>query len=79
MSTITIKNVPPAVHQTLKERARAHGRSLNREIIYTIENALHGARIDAATIGNHARTVREAMDVYVTQRELSASKNAGRR
>jgi plasmid stability protein len=79
MSTITIKNIPPAMHRTLKARAKAHGRSLNREIIATLESTLHGAPIDSTAIGKHARAVRETMGVYVTQKDLGKLKNAGRR
>ncbi|NQU40918.1 MAG: Arc family DNA-binding protein [Lentisphaerae bacterium] len=78
MSTITVKNIPPEVHRTLKSRARTNGRSLNREIITTLENSLHGAPIDAAAIGEHARAVRETMGVYLTQGELTSLKNEGR-
>ena len=79
MSTITIKDVPPAVHRTLKSRAEAHGRSLNKEIIITLEGTLHSGLIDAKAIGEHARVVRETMGVYLTQKDLTALKNAGRR
>ena len=79
MNTITIKDVPPAVHRTLKSRAEAHGRSLNKEIIMTLESTLHGSPVDAAAIGKHARAVRETMGVYLTQKDLTALKNAGRR
>jgi plasmid stability protein len=79
MSTITIKDVPPAVHRTLKSRAEAHGRSLNKEIIITLESMLHGSPIDATAIGKHARSVRETMGVYLTQRDLAVFKNTGRR
>ncbi len=53
MSTITIRDVPPAVHRSLTSRARAHGRSLNKEIIVTLESILHGAAIDAKAVGTH--------------------------
>ncbi|MDZ4199358.1 MAG: Arc family DNA-binding protein [Kiritimatiellia bacterium] len=79
MSTITLKDVPTSVHRTLKSRARQNGRSLNREIIMTLESTLHGTRLDAVAIGEQARTVREAMDVYLTQKDLTALKTAGRR
>lgn len=78
MSTITIKDVPPAVHRSLKSRAQAHGRSLNKEIIVTLESVLHGAIIDAKAVGEHARAVRETMGVYLTQKDLTALKQAGR-
>ena len=67
------------MHRTLKSRAQAHGRSLNKEIIITLESTLHGSPIDATVIGKHARAVRETMGVYLTQRDLTAAKNSGRR
>ena len=79
MSTITLKNVPLEVHTTLKSRAKAHGRSLNREIIAILEGSLHGSRIDAAAVSDRARTVRETMGVYLTQADLTALKDSGRR
>ena len=79
MATITLKDVPVSVHKALKARARARGRSLNREIIATLEETLHGSRIDGVAVGSHARAVRESMSVYLTERELKKLKNAGRR
>ena len=79
MRTITIKDVPVAVHRTLKSRAEAHGRSLNRESIMILESTLHGSPVDARAIGKHARAVRETMGVYLTQKDLTALKSAGRR
>jgi plasmid stability protein len=79
VSTITLKDVPPAVHRSLKDRAQAHGRSLNKEIIVTLESIVHGASIDARAVGKHARAVRETMGVYLTQKDLARLKNAGRR
>jgi plasmid stability protein len=79
MSTITLKDVPPEVHRSLKDRAQAHGRSLNKEIIVTLESIVHGAAIDAKAVGTHARAVRETMGVYLTQKDLERLKNAGRR
>ena len=79
MSTITVKDIPPAMHRTLKARAKAHGRSLNKEIITTLESTLHGSPVDATAVGHHARSVRETMGVYLTQTELAALKNAGRK
>lgn len=79
MTTITLKRVPPALHQKLKAMAKTHGRSLNREIITTLETSLHGAKLDADDIGRHAQAVRESMGVYLTQKDLAEMKNAGRK
>ena len=66
MNTITLKDVPPVVHRMLKAHAKAHGRSLNKEIITTLENTLHSSPVDASAVGAHARAVRETMGVYLT-------------
>jgi hypothetical protein len=79
MPTITLKDVPASVHKELKARAKARGRSLNKEIIATLEETLHASSIDASAVGNHARTVRESMSVYLTEKDLRKLKNAGRR
>jgi len=79
MTTITLKNVPPAVHKKLKTLAKVHGRSLNKEIITTLEYSLHGSRMDSDSIQQHASAVRESMGVYLTQDTLSDMKNAGRK
>lgn len=67
------------MHRALKSRAKIHGRSLNKEIISTLDYTLHAAPIDAGAIGKHALAVRETMGVYVTQKDLATLKNAGRR
>jgi len=41
-TTITLKNVPPELHQSLKEQARRHKRSLNQEAIHVLERSLFG-------------------------------------
>lgn len=37
MSSITLKDIPTALHRALKEQARRHGRSLNKEILACLE------------------------------------------
>lgn len=39
-TTITLKNVPPELHRSLKESAKRHKRSLNQEAIHFLETAL---------------------------------------
>jgi plasmid stability protein len=79
MNTITIKGLSADIHRRMKSRARAHGRSLNKEIIATLEASLGAARADADATATQARAVRETMGVYLTQRDLDAFKKAGRR
>ena len=40
--TITLKNVPAELHRSLRESARLHKRSLNREAIHVLEQSLMG-------------------------------------
>ena len=79
MSTITLKNVPSEIHATLKTQARAHGRSLNREIIAVLSERLHASRVDGMAVQAQARAVRETMGVYLTQADLAALRDVGRR
>jgi len=43
MVSITLKDIPEHLHRALKQRARLHHRSLNKEVLATIEGALHGS------------------------------------
>lgn len=47
MASLLIKNVPEDLHKKLRERAAREHRSLNKEVIVIIEQAL-GARVPAA-------------------------------
>ena len=79
MSTVTIKNLPPDVHESLKSRARTHGRSLNSEILLTLRESVRSTRLDVDGVLSSAREVRETMPVWLTQKDLDAAKNEGRR
>jgi len=43
MITFTIKGIPKDTHRELKKRAAVNRRSLNNEIIFTLETLLGGA------------------------------------
>lgn len=40
MSALLIKNIPPPLHERLRQRAAAHHRSMNREVIAILEREL---------------------------------------
>ncbi len=79
MATITLKGLPEDVHEAFRVRARMHGRSLNREMIRTLEESVRSYPADAGTILRQARMVRESAAVYLTQRDLDAFRKQGRR
>lgn len=78
MKTITIKDIPLALHRELKARAEAHGRSLNTEVLACLEASVRATPVDTEDLIRKARALRETMKVYLTQKELTALKNQGR-
>jgi len=48
MLNLTLKNVPPALHQRLKVRAESNRRSLNGEILALLETSLDAPTVDVA-------------------------------
>jgi plasmid stability protein len=60
MPTITLKNIPADLHRELKKRAEEHHRSLNREILATLQGvANQSRRIEPATLIREARAIRK--------------------
>jgi len=47
MPTLTIKGVPPELHEKLKARAKRHRRSMNNELLTILERTLTPARKSA--------------------------------
>lgn len=46
MATITVKNIPEGLYEKLKQRAKSRNRSVNKEIIVCIQEALESRRVD---------------------------------
>ena len=79
MPTITVKNIPPALHEQLKAAARANRRSLNSEIIACIERSVGNRPLDVAAFVAEARRLRELTARHaLTDKELNAAKAEGR-
>lgn len=60
MANLTIKNVPEPLVRRLKARAAVHRRSLNHEVIASLEAVAHASPVDPAAILVRARVVRRA-------------------
>ena len=58
MATLTIKNIPEPLVKRLKQRAAAHRRSLNFEVISYLERMSHSAPNDVDVLLARARAVR---------------------
>jgi hypothetical protein len=73
MPNITIKNLPPAIYELLKEKAKANRRSLNNEIIVMLERGVGiRSQTDVAELLESARKIRELTADYVlTDEEIN--------
>ncbi len=77
--TLTLKDIPDALHARLKEAAAANRRSLNSEAIVCLEAALMPTRLSPAARLARIRELRGQLDMApLTQRDLDAAKRAGR-
>ena len=59
--TITLKNIPDDIYESLKAAAEAHHRSLNSEAIACLERVLVPTRVGNETHMALARQVREEL------------------
>lgn len=80
MATLTLKNFPDDLYAQLKARAAHHRRSLNREAILCLEQALGAAPEQAAatTLAELRRRRARFRRLFVTDRDLAAARASGR-
>jgi plasmid stability protein len=79
MPTLTLKAIPIKLHRELKNRAKAHHRSLNKEVIAMLEQATAGsAKLDVQEMLDEARRARSHFTRSVTAKEVSGWVNQGR-
>lgn len=78
MATMTIKNIPDELYEELKRRAAANRRSINNEVIVLIERAVQYQAQDPNEVLEQVRVLREKLDLYVTEDEITAAKHEGR-
>ena len=79
MPTITVKNIPDNLYEALKMRARLNRRSLNSEILITLEEAAMPRPVDVAALIAKARQLREiTADYQLTDELLRQARDEGR-
>lgn len=80
MPNITLKNIPRDLHRALKNRAKAHHRSLNKEVIATLQGVTTvGAPVNVEKLIAEAREMRKKFKGTTNLKEIQAMKIAGRR
>jgi len=76
---VTIKNLSLRLHRKLKRRAGANKRSLNREVIDILEQAVQSTPLDVeATLAEFARLRGRIHGPPLTDALLREAKNQGR-
>ena len=78
MISITIKGLSKEAHQALKQRALAHGRSLNTEAIAVLESSVRSTPVEAEGVIQRARQFRNSLKFKVTAADLKKFKEEGR-
>ena len=79
MPTLTIKGMPDTLYRRLKERAAAHRRSLNSEILVALEQSLAVPAPDANSALARADALRAKLRTpRLTDARLRAAKHSGR-
>ncbi len=78
MATITIKNIPKQLHKKLRERAKRHRRSLNNEVLITLEQVVLERTPDGtALLGAVAALLPQGRPIIESDEELSGLKKVG--
>jgi plasmid stability protein len=79
VASITVKDIPEKLHRRLKARALAHRRSLNSEIIASLEAAASAEKLDPDALLARAAALRSRVSGRLTDNDLAALRGAGRR
>jgi plasmid stability protein len=77
MASLTLKNIPPGLHEQLRQRAASNRRSLSQEALACLEQAAASEPVDVGQLLARARRLRAGV-TRVQQRELRAWVTQGR-
>lgn len=79
MANFTVKNIPDDLYDQLKRRAEEHRRSLNGEIIHTLEQVVRERPADPQKVLRDLAEMRSRMNLpWLTDEVLDQAKNEGR-
>lgn len=78
MVTLTVKGLPEEVHRKLVERARRRRRSLNAEVIATLEQSVVSQPVEIEDFLLETARLRRQVKGRLNDRQLAALKSAGR-
>ena len=76
---ITIKDIPVRLHRKLKARAKAHKRSLNREVIEILENSENPGILDREAFLHEVQAFRATLKMPPMSEDfVNRARNCGR-
>lgn len=78
MPTITLKGIPPTLHRALKRRAARNRRSLNQEVLATLEDNLGEPARGVDALLREAEAFRNALSFVAKPEAIDAAKREGR-
>ena len=79
MATLTIKNIPDALYDQLKQSAESHRRSINSEVLICLERTLGNPRVDVDKSLAHIRNLRNRSATFgLNDVTLAKAKRRGR-
>lgn len=80
MPSLTLKHLPRKLHRELKSRARMHHRSLNKEVLATLEGATtnQSRPINPAALIREARAIRRKFKRQISPAQVRAWIRRGR-
>lgn len=79
MATVVVTHIPDALYEKLQQAARLHRRSISREIIACIEQAMGSQPIDLERTLARAQALRELTLAYpINDDAFTEAKTAGR-
>ncbi|GIK42609.1 MAG: hypothetical protein BroJett011_64420 [Chloroflexota bacterium] len=78
MAEILLKDIPKPLYQRLKQKAIQNHRSLDTEVIATLELVYQQNRVDVKSLLQRARALRSQVLGQLTDDQLTELKNQGR-
>jgi len=78
MATLTLRNVPDELYESLKADAKRNRRSLNQEAIARLQHAVAGPRTSEEMFAIIRRAHERAPGLSLTPEEIDAAINEGR-
>lgn len=78
MKTITLKDIPQPIHAALKQRAKQHGRSLNKEALACLEMIVAPAGVDIRAMLHDIRNHRASLPGKLNDQLIQMATAEGR-